>query len=119
VPRRVGALAGLILLCGLYLVIAPWVTGFGGAGRLAVSSTVAGLALALLAVADALFFARMRGIFWVVPVIGAWVVVSPWVIGRGEDLGLTATAWAGNAIAGVLVVLAGAMLVAPAFRRSP
>jgi hypothetical protein len=41
------------------------------------------------------------------------------VIGRGEDLGLTATAWAGNAIAGVLVVLAGAMLVAPAFRRSP
>jgi hypothetical protein len=117
-PRYPGVLAGVVLLCGLYLMIAPWVAGFGSAANLAVSDTVAGFALALLAVAHALFAARMQGISWVLPVIGAWIVVSPWVIDRGPDMGLTATARTGNAIAGVLVVLAGGAFAAPAFRRS-
>lgn len=116
--RRAGAPAGIVLLCGLYLMIAPWITGFGSAANLAVSNTVAGFALALLAVLHALFLARMRGMSWVVPVIGVWIVVSPWVIYQGEDVGLTTTAWIANSLAGVLVVLMGATIASLSVRAS-
>lgn len=51
-PRRtavVGAAAGLVLPAGL--VMAPWLTGFGGAGVLALSDTLVGVVLSALAIA--------------------------------------------------------------------
>src|ERR1044072_8429082 len=39
---------GLGLLAGLYLAISPWVVGFNGLSRLAVSNLVTGIAVAAL-----------------------------------------------------------------------
>src|SRR4051812_49459087 len=77
-PRTavLGAAASLVLLAGLYLVLAPWVTGFGGAGGLALSNTVGGLGLVAPAIARTAA-RRPRFLRWVGPVLRAGAAVSP------------------------------------------
>lgn len=80
---------------------------------------IAGLTLALLAVGSTRTSDRPHTVAWVTPVIGAWVIVSPWVIYHGTSyLPLNApgtpppdtAARLSNVIAGAVVVLAGLCL---------
>jgi hypothetical protein len=105
-----GAAAGLVLLAGLYLVLAPWVTGFGGAGVLALSNTLAGLVLVALAIARTAT-RRVRLLGWVVPVLGAWAALSPWLLRSAAGTQPSAAALTGNVVAGVVVVVAGVVLL--------
>jgi hypothetical protein len=113
-----GLLAGLVLLAGLYLIISPWVIQSMGQVGLAVGDIVGGLALALLAVGYTRSFDRMHGIAWVTPVIGVWIIVSPWVIYHNASVlpvgvggvptpPLTMGTWLSNVIAGAIALLAG------------
>ncbi|MET9001680.1 SPW repeat protein [Amycolatopsis sp. Hca4] len=104
-----GAAAGLVLLAGLYLVLAPWVTGFGGAGVLALSDTLVGLVLIALAIARTAT-RRLALIGWVIPVLGAWAAVSPWLLRNGGETQPSAGALVGNVVAGLVVVVAGVAL---------
>ncbi|HET6711374.1 SPW repeat protein [Amycolatopsis sp.] len=108
-----GAAAGLVLLAGLYLVLAPWIAGFGGAGVLALSDTVIGLVLVALAIARAAT-RRVRLLGWVVPVLGAWVALSPWLLPSAGETPPSTAALIGNVVAGAVVVVAG---VAATLRR--
>ncbi|WP_086852350.1 SPW repeat protein [Amycolatopsis kentuckyensis] len=108
-PAVVGAAAGLVLLAGLYLVLAPWITGFGGAGVLALSDTLVGVVLVALAIARTAT-RRLVLIGWVVPVLGAWAAVSPWVLRHGGETPPSAGALVGNVVAGLVVVVAGVAL---------
>ncbi|MEU0534036.1 SPW repeat domain-containing protein [Amycolatopsis tolypomycina] len=101
-----GAAAGLVLLAGLFLVLAPWIAGFGGAGVLALSDTVLGLVLVALAIARTAT-RRLALIGWVIPVLGAWVVLSPWLLSQAGDTPPSAAAITGNVVAGAVVVVAG------------
>ncbi|ADJ47038.1 hypothetical protein AMES_5212 [Amycolatopsis mediterranei S699] len=112
-PRRtavIGAAAGLVLLAGLYLVMAPWLTGFGGAGVLALSDTLVGLVLIALAIARTAT-RRLALIGWVVPVLGAWAAVSPWLLRHAGETTPSTGALIGNVVAGLVVVVAGVALV--------
>ncbi|MGW4528655.1 SPW repeat protein [Amycolatopsis sp. NPDC004378] len=102
----IGVAAGLVLLAGLYLVLAPWIAGFGGAGVLALSNTVVGLVLVALAIARAAT-RRIRLLGWVVPVLGAWAAVSPWLLRTAGETQPSTAALVGNVVAGVLVAVAG------------
>ncbi|KDN17084.1 SPW repeat protein [Amycolatopsis rifamycinica] len=102
----IGVAAGLVLLAGLYLVLAPWLTGFGGAGVLALSDTLVGLVLIALAITRAAT-RRSALIGWVVPVLGAWAAVSPWLLRHAGETPPSAGAFVGNVVAGLLVVVAG------------
>lgn len=97
---------GLVVLAGVYLVLAPWITGFGGAGVLALSNTVIGLVLVALAIAR-----RGQFLGWVAPVLGAWAALSPWLLRFAAETQPSAGAFAGNVVAGVLVVVAGVFAV--------
>jgi hypothetical protein len=117
----VGLFDGLVLLAGLYLVISPFVVGFGMLTDVAANDVITGVVLALLAVGCARGFDRMRSIAWVIPVIGAWIVVAPWVIYHppaNEPLNVVASppvttpVWLSNVVAGAVVVLAGVGLAA-------
>ncbi|MFD9889828.1 SPW repeat protein [Amycolatopsis sp. NPDC059027] len=101
----VGAGAGLVVLAGLYLIVAPWITRFGGAADLAVSNTVTGLALVGLAAGRTLD-ERLRPLWWVAPVLGAWAVASPGVLRFNAETPPSAGAWVGNAVAGVVAAVA-------------
>lgn len=100
------------MLAGLYLVIATWLVGYGPEIRLVLSDLVCGLALFGLGLAHALSSSRIRAVSWVIPVIGAWVAVSPLAFYHGDTDRPTATVWASNAVAGGIVVLAGILLAA-------
>ncbi|MET8846411.1 SPW repeat protein [Amycolatopsis sp. NPDC004625] len=104
-----GAAAGLVLLAGLYLVMAPWLTGFGGAGVLALSDTLVGLVLIALAIARTAT-RRLALIGWVVPVLGAWAAVSPWLLRHAGETSPSTGALVGNVVAGLVVVVAGVAL---------
>src|SRR5689334_10116968 len=75
---------GLALMVGLYLDISPWVVGFQALTPLAVVNVLTGLTLVALAFGLAAAYGRMHGLTWVLPLIGAWTFVAPWVI-RGGD----------------------------------
>jgi len=64
-------------LAGIWLMAAPSVLGYGGAGR--VSDLIAGplaVSAAVIAMSQV-----TRPIRWVTLPLGAWVVVAPWLLG--------------------------------------
>jgi hypothetical protein len=115
-PSAAGILDGLVLLAGLYLIIAPFIHD-QGVTKLAINNLVIGVALALLAVGYARNFASLSTIAWTIPVLGIWEIVAPWVIYHApveamragvEPVPLSTSVWIGNVIAGGVVLVAGA-----------
>jgi hypothetical protein len=117
---------GFVLLAGVYLILSPWVIQFTGTVGVAASNMISGIVLALFA-AGCARSAGLRSLAWVIPVLGAWVIASPWVISRGRGLvpleypgmpELTTATWLSNVIAGAVVLVAG-LVPALQARRSP
>jgi SPW repeat len=93
---------GLALLTGLYVAASSWIVGFSGS--LATSDLIVGIAVAFLAYGFATALDRAHGMTWTLPVLGVWVIVSPWVM-----QGVTMTngmAWS-NVVAGALLAVLG------------
>jgi hypothetical protein len=113
-----GGPAGFALLAGVYLILSPWIIQFTGTFSMAASNTITGIVLALLAV-GCVRPAGPGAVAWVVPVLGAWVISSPWVIFRGPGFvplelpgasALTTATWLSNVVAGAVVLVAGVVL---------
>lgn len=96
---------GLVLLAGLWLAISPWVIHFNAtAPDVMLNNLILGLAVAVVALGLTLMPARMVRLSWATAVIGAWVVISQWVIQQsGTSLGV----WLNNLITGGLIALLG------------
>ncbi|MFE6612042.1 SPW repeat protein [Amycolatopsis sp. NPDC057786] len=116
---------GLVLLAGVYLILSPWVIEFTGTFGMAATTMISGIVLALFA-AGCARSAGLRTLAWVIPVLGLWVIASPWVISRGRGLvpldypgmpELNTATWLSNVIAGVIVLVAGIALALSARRR--
>lgn len=123
VVPRAGLGSGLALLAGLYLILSPWVTRSIDQFGLVASNVITGIAVALLAVGFARSSDRIRTLAWVVPVIGAWVIASPWLVYRGSGLvqlefgripELSTATWLSDVIAGAIIVVAGSALISAA-----
>jgi SPW repeat-containing protein len=95
---------GLALLTGLYVAASPWIVGFSGTASLATSDLIAGIALAFLAYGFATALDRAHGMTWTLPVLGVWVLVSPWVV---PGLVLTSGMIWSNVVAGALLTFLG------------
>jgi hypothetical protein len=81
--------------------------------------------LALLGLAYTRSFDRLRGIAWITPIIGAWVIAAPWVTRQGSGIApagvaagpsLSSAAWTGNMVAGAIATIAGVVLTVVAVR---
>jgi SPW repeat len=96
---------GLVLLAGLWLAISPWVIHFNGAAPdITVNNLILGIAVAVLALALTLMPQRMVRLSWATAAIGAWVVVSQWVIQQSNrSTGIILN----NVITGAIMVLLG------------
>lgn len=110
---------GLVFLTGLYLAISPWVIGFAGMRGIAVNDLITGVALALVGAGLASAYGRTHGMAWVAPVIGAWTIITPWVIHGGIATTTTAGTIASNVATGAVAVVVGlaAMSVGALSRR--
>ena len=98
-------ITGLILLSGLYLAISPWVVGFQALTPLAINNIATGIVLVALACGLTAAYERWHGATWVIPVLGAWTLVAPWVI-RGSVN--TTPAVANNVAVGAVTAVLGA-----------
>jgi hypothetical protein len=93
---------GLALLTGLYVAASSWIVGFSGS--LATSDLIVGIAVAFLAYGFATTLDRAHGMTWTLPVLGVWVIVSPWIMnGVTTTTGMT---WS-NVVAGALLTFLG------------
>lgn len=94
---------GLACLAGLYLATSAWVVGFTDYSALTATNLIVGIAVALLALGFASAFGRTHGIVWLVPVLGVWTIVAPWVVGDAGDPATSAIV--SNVIVGALIML--------------
>jgi len=66
------------LLCGIFLVLAPWLFGFiRAAGRM--DAEVSGYALIALSAAGFVAFADWEE--WLKVAVGLWLITAPWLLG--------------------------------------
>lgn len=100
---------GLMLLSGLYGAASAWIIGFADQSSITMSNLIAGLAVALLAAAFGSAYGRTHGMTFVAPVLGIWLVVSPWLV-TGVTTG-TAMIWSNVVVGAVVCVLGLAAIV--------
>jgi hypothetical protein len=95
---------GLTLLTGLYVAASPWIVGFSATTQLARCDLIAGIAVAILAYGFATALDRTHGMTWTVPVLGVWLIFSPWIL---QGLTLTSGMVWSNVIAGAVLTCLG------------
>ncbi|MEV1046435.1 SPW repeat protein [Streptomyces sp. NPDC049916] len=112
--RDVALVDAPVFLVGLYCAVSPWVLHFtANQSALATHNLVMGIAIAVLALGFTVMPERMYGLSWAMCAMGAWVIVSTWVVGSSPDTGIVLN----NIIVGGLTVLLG-MACAGAAARS-
>ncbi|RVW02563.1 SPW repeat protein [Rhodococcus spongiicola] len=105
---------GLLVLAGLYAAASSFIVGFNGQTTLMMTNMLAGLAVALLAVGHTTTYGRTHGITFVAPLLGVWLIVSPWLVsGVSTSAGMI---WS-NVVVGAVVVVLGAASVGVAMSR--
>lgn len=96
--------SGLVLLAGLYMAGSPWIVGFSDVTAMLVPTVIVGLAVAFAAVTFTSEYRRLHGMAFTIPVLGAWMIISPWVITGVTTT--TAMIWS-CVVAGAVVVVCG------------
>ncbi|WP_324610460.1 MULTISPECIES: SPW repeat protein [unclassified Streptomyces] len=100
--RGVAAVEELVILAGVYAAISAWTVHFAAARpELAVSNLIVGIALAVMGLCMSMVPERSRDLNFAVLLLGAWLIVSPWVVTRGPDTGMILS----NVITGACVCL--------------
>ena len=95
---------GLALLTGLYVAASSWIVGFSATTSLAWCDFIAGVTVAFMAYGFATTLDRSHGLTWTLPVVGLWVIFSPWIL-RGLTL-TDGMIWS-NVVAGAVLTCLG------------
>jgi hypothetical protein len=113
--KDVAFVDGPVFLVGLYCAVSPWVVHYSGTQpALATHALIMGIAIGLLALGFTLRPERMYGLSWAMCAMGAWIIVSSWVVGDSPDAGII---WS-NIIVGGLAFLLGLACVGVAAKSS-
>lgn len=105
------AIETLGLLTGLYLAVSPWIVGFSGLTALAVCNLITGIAYALCMGGFGSAYERTHAMAWAACAIGAWTIISPWVVAGNVDTTRTVV---NNIIVGAVALLLGLAMAAVA-----
>jgi hypothetical protein len=100
---QVQTASGLNIILGLWLIIAPWVLDYSSQNNAVWNQVVIGIAVATLALVRAAAPAKFAGLSWTNFVLGAWLVVAPFVL-RYNDTTNTALIYWNDIIVGVLIL---------------
>lgn len=94
---------GLTFLTGVYVAFSPWLVGFHGDARHMANCLIVGITVAFLAMCFGSALDRTHGMTWTLPILGVWLIISPWLFGGGPTAGMI---WS-HVLAGALVALLG------------
>ena len=107
---------GPVFLLGLYCAVSPWILHYTTSQpALAAHNLIMGIAIALLALGFTRAPERMYGLSWAICAMGAWMIISPWVVGTSPDTGVVLN----NIIIGALAVVLGALCAVTTTRGTP
>ncbi|HVS72296.1 MAG TPA: SPW repeat protein [Phycisphaerae bacterium] len=95
------AASGLDVLAAIWLLISPFVLGFGNLGNAAGNNVILGIIIGILALIRLFNPVRTVGVSWLNVILGIWVIISPWVLGFDGN----ATAMTNNVIVGIIVII--------------
>jgi len=102
--RDVPLMDAPLFLVGVYCAISPWVIRFTASQpQLAIQTLIMGIAIAVLGLGFTAMPERMYGLSWAICAMGVWMIISPWVVGRGTSLGAIIS----NVVIGGLTLLLG------------
>jgi hypothetical protein len=97
---------GVIVLAGLWHMVAPWVGGYSDFQPLVVSSLLTGSAL----VAFGGLRAAVRGMTWPIwacGVVAVWIIIAPWALSDvPRGLATQEALWMGLGVLGLVAVMA-------------
>ena len=111
--RDMALMDGPVFLVGLYCAVSPWVLHFTASQpALVTHNLVMGIALAVLALGFTTMPARMYGLSWAICAMGAWIILSAWIVGDSPDTGVVLN----NVIVGGLTLLMGMVCMDTAAR---
>ena len=103
---QVRSASGLDILAAIWLIIAPFALGFGGALR--ASSVLIGIIVGILDIIRVSMPMQMAWLSWVNAVLGLWVIVSPFGLGYTTSGALWNSVIMGIIIAGLSIWSASA-----------
>ncbi|MFF3322719.1 SPW repeat protein [Streptomyces sp. NPDC002889] len=106
---RAQAVETLALLTGLYLAASPWIAGFSDLTSLAVCNLITGIAYAICMGGFGSAYERTHAMAWAACAIGAWTIISPWVVAGSVATTRTVV---NNVIVGVVALLCGLAMAA-------
>src|SRR5689334_6710351 len=114
--RDVALVDGPVFLLGLYCAVSPWILHYTTSQpALATHNLIMGIAIGLLALGFTRAPERMYGLSWAICAMGAWLIISPWVVGTSPDTGVVLN----NIIIGALAVVLGALCAVTTTRGTP
>ncbi|MEV5606300.1 SPW repeat protein [Streptomyces sp. NPDC052299] len=113
--RDVALVDAPVFLVGLYCAVSPWVLHFTTSqSALVTHNLVMGIAIALLGLGFTAMPQRMYGLSWAICAMGAWMIISPWVVGSSPDTGVILN----NVIIGGLTALLGLVCAGASMKMS-
>ncbi|NED15417.1 SPW repeat protein [Streptomyces sp. SID9124] len=113
--RDVALVDAPVFLVGLYCAVSPWVLHFTTSqSALVTHNLVMGIAIAVLGLGFTAMPQRMYGLSWAICAMGAWMIISPWVVGSSPDTGVVLN----NVIIGGLAVLLGLVCAGASMKMS-
>ncbi|MHA5054601.1 SPW repeat protein [Streptomyces sp. SD15] len=113
--RDVALVDGPVFLLGLYCAVSPWILHYTTSQpALVTHNLIMGIAIALLALGFTRAPERMYGLSWAICAMGAWMIISPWVVGTNPDTGVVLN----SIIIGVLAVVLGAVCAVTATKST-
>ncbi|MFE2721245.1 SPW repeat protein [Kitasatospora sp. NPDC059327] len=84
---RAQAVEALAVLAGLFLAASPWIVGFTAFSTLTVTCLIVGLAYCVLMAGYGSAYERTHARAWAATLLGAWTMLSPWVVSGEVDRG--------------------------------
>jgi hypothetical protein len=94
---------GLTLLTAIFVALSPHVVGFDAFTRLPANDLIVGITVAVLALSFGSALDRTHGMTWTLPVLGLWLMASPWIFVASPTAGMI---WS-HLICGLLITVLG------------
>lgn len=78
-------LSGFIVLLGLWLIVAPWLLGYGYLTTAFWNSLIVGVVVAVIALARIILPNEFANVSWLNAALGLWLILSPFVFNYGTE----------------------------------
>ncbi|MCW7942785.1 membrane protein [Streptomyces hygroscopicus] len=113
--RDVALVDGPVFLLGLYCAASPWILHYTTSQPpLVTHNLIMGIAIGLLALGFTIMPERMYGLSWAMCALGAWMIISPWIVGTAPDTGVVVN----SIVIGALAVVLGTLCAGAAAKST-